>query len=86
MLFNFNLYSSLLLIGVVQGGVYSLLLIFRGRKEGARSDYWMAGILFLLVLFVSQWMLGFAGKGRRIKCPTHLLCICQTSHFYFVFV
>ena len=61
MLFNFNLYSSLLLIGVVQGGVYSLLLIFRGRKEGARSDYWMAGILFLLVLFVSQWMLGFAG-------------------------
>lgn len=61
MYFEFNIYSSLLLIGVVQGLVYSLLLLARGRKEGARADYWMAGLLALLSLFVSQWMLGFAG-------------------------
>ena len=61
MLFEFNLYSSLLLIGVVQGIVYGILLVARGRKEGARADYWMAGLLLLLALFVSQWMLGFAG-------------------------
>lgn len=61
MFFEFNIYSSLLLIGVVQGLVYSLLLLARGRREGARADYWMAGLLALLSLFVSQWMLGFAG-------------------------
>lgn len=61
MLFNFNVYSSLLLIGVVQGAVYSLLLFLRGRKEGAHADYWMAGLLLFLSVFVSQWMLGFAG-------------------------
>ncbi|MCB0564549.1 MAG: helix-turn-helix transcriptional regulator [Phaeodactylibacter sp.] len=61
MLFQFNVFSSLLLIGVTQGIVYSLLLLVRGRQEGARADYWMAGLLLLLSLFVSQWMLGFAG-------------------------
>lgn len=37
--FEFSIYSSLLLIGVVQGLVYSLLLLARGRREGARADY-----------------------------------------------
>ncbi len=61
MLFQFNIYSSLLLIGFVQGIVYGFLLLLRGRREGSRADFWMAGILLLLALFVSQWMLGFAG-------------------------
>lgn len=61
MLFEFNPYSSLLLIGFTQGLVYTILLLIRGRQEGMKADYWMAGILFLLTLFVSQWMLGFAG-------------------------
>lgn len=61
MLFDFNQYSSLLLIGFCQGLVYTILLLIRGRQEGTKADYWMAGILFLLTLFVSQWMLGFAG-------------------------
>ena len=61
MLFNFNIYSSLLLIGVLQGVVYSGLLLWRGKREGSVADFLMAAILLSLSIYVTQWMLGFAG-------------------------
>lgn len=61
MLFEFNIYSSLLLIGVCQGIVYSSLLLWRGKREGSVADFLMAAILITLSIYVSQWMLGFAG-------------------------
>ena len=59
--FEFNQYSSLLLIGVLQGFIYASILIYRGIKEERKADILMALILITLSLFVSQWMLGFAG-------------------------
>lgn len=61
MLFNFNLYSSLLLIGVFHGFVYGILLLIKGFREDSISDKLLALILFTMSIFVSQWMLGFAG-------------------------
>lgn len=60
-MFNFNFYSSLLLIGFVQAITYSFLLINRGKKEERIADYLAAAILIVGALYVAQWMLGFAG-------------------------
>jgi len=61
MWFTFNLYSSLLLIGVFQGLIYATLMGIRGWKDDRKSDLIIAAILMTLSLYVSQWMLGFAG-------------------------
>ena len=60
-MFNFNFYSSLLLIGFVQAIIYSILLLNRGKREERIADYFAAGILIVGALYVAQWMLGFAG-------------------------
>jgi len=61
MRFDFNLYSSLLLLGLLQGFLYTILLFIRGAREGRRSDRWLALLLLLSCIFLSNWMLGFAG-------------------------
>ncbi len=61
MLFDFNVHSSLLLIGCVQALVFAGLLGARGVQSGRLSDRLAALILVLGTLFVTQWMLGFAG-------------------------
>ena len=59
--FEFNAYSSLLLIGCVQALLFSVLLLHRSYRSGRPSDLLAALILMVGGLFVSQWMLGFAG-------------------------
>ncbi|OYU82475.1 MAG: AraC family transcriptional regulator [Flavobacterium sp. BFFFF2] len=61
MLFQFNFYSSLLLISFSQGIIYSLLLLIKGLKTENRSNYWLSLFLLLCSLYVAPWMLGFAG-------------------------
>lgn len=61
MLFNFSQYSSLLLIGFVQGVVYSILLLRRAAREDRMSDRLLAALLILVNMHIAQYMLGFAG-------------------------
>ena len=59
--FSFGLYSSLLLPLVLQGLLFSGLLMVRGLRQGRLSDRLLAILLLLLTLRPLHWMLGFAG-------------------------
>lgn len=61
MYFQFGLRSSLLLIFFVHGLVYAILLWRKGVVNETVSDKWLSAFLFLCVLYISPWMLGFAG-------------------------
>lgn len=61
MLFQFNFYSSLLLIFVVHGLVYAAMCWRKSRQAEHPSYAWLALYLVLSVLFVVPWMVGFAG-------------------------
>lgn len=59
--FDFGPYSSLLLPLVLQGLIFSLLLMWRGWREDRLADRLLALLLGLLTLRPLHWMLGFAG-------------------------
>jgi hypothetical protein len=59
--FHFNQYSSLLLPGWIQGVVFFVLLFGRSLKWERPADRFGALLLLACTLYVSQWMLGFAG-------------------------
>ena len=59
--FEFNFYSSLLLPLVIQGLVFSVILLFRGWRENRLADKLLAILIFTLSIRVANWMLGFAG-------------------------
>lgn len=61
MLFEFNRYSALLLLGFLQGLIFLLLSLVRWKREERPSDAWLALLLGLCCLYVANWMLGFAG-------------------------
>ncbi len=61
MLFQFNRFSSLLLIFFVHGLVYAILLYRKGVLNESRSDKWLSLFLLLCILYIAPWMVGFAG-------------------------
>jgi AraC-like DNA-binding protein len=61
MLFDFNIYSSLLLIFFVHGVVYAILCWRKAIQNEDRSNYWLGVFLFLCSLYIFPWMMGFAG-------------------------
>lgn len=61
MLFEFGFYSSLLLIFFVHGFVYAILLWRKSVLNETASDKWLSIFLFLSILYIAPWMLGFAG-------------------------
>ncbi len=61
MLFEFNFYSSLLLITFSQGILYSFLLAKKGVNQKDKSNYWLSAFIFCCSLYIAPWMLGFAG-------------------------
>ncbi len=61
MVYNFNFYSSLLLITFSQGLIYSVLLLKKAIQTNNKPNYWLSIFVFLCSLFVAPWMLGFAG-------------------------
>ena len=69
MLFDFNLYSSLLLVFFVHILVYSFMLWRRGLKQESTSDQLLGTFLLLAALYVIPWMTGFAGWYNGFKGP-----------------
>lgn len=61
MVFDFNLFSSLLLVFFVHILVYSIMLWRRGLKHESTSDKLLGTFLLLAGLYVVPWMTGFAG-------------------------
>jgi AraC-like DNA-binding protein len=61
MRYDFNFYSSILLIFFVHGLVYSVLLFRKGIINENVSDKWLAVFLLLCSFYIAPWMLGFAG-------------------------
>lgn len=90
MRFDFNFYSSLLLLFFIHGLVYSFLLLKKGIITENKSNYWLSFFLLLCSLFLAPWMLGFAGwydnqPYRNILFYTpfqHLFLIGPTIFFY----
>lgn len=92
MLFHFNQHSSLLLIGFLQGLVFTALLWKRGVQEERLSDKLMAALLLLSCFHIAQYMLGFAGwydshdaySSFMFYFPFHnFLLIAPVIYFYF---
>jgi AraC-like DNA-binding protein len=61
MRYDFNFYSSLLLITFSQGLLYSILLLKKGIQNEDKSSFWLSFFVFLCSIYVAPWMLGFAG-------------------------
>ncbi len=61
MRFDFNFYSSILLIFFVHGLIYAAMLYRKGNRTETKSNKWLSLFLLLCILYVSPWMLGFAG-------------------------
>jgi len=61
MRFDFNFYSSILLIFFVHGLVYALLLLRKAVVNNTVSEKWLSLFLLLCILYITPWMLGFAG-------------------------
>lgn len=61
MRFEFDFYSSLLLIFFVHGLVYAILLYRKAIINNTAADKWLSAFLVLCILHISPWMLGFAG-------------------------
>ena len=61
MRFDFNFYSSILLIFFVHGLVYALLLFRKAVLNNTLSEKWLSLFLLLCIFYIAPWMLGFAG-------------------------
>ncbi len=61
MAFDFNLYSTPLLFGFVQGWVYAVLFWLRGWRQGRLSDVLFGCLLVTFVFEIWEYMLGFGG-------------------------
>ena len=90
MQYDFNFYSSLLLITFSQGIIYSILILKKAIQTSSKPDYWLSLFVFLCSLFIAPWMLGFAGwydnqpyRNFMFFVPfQHLLFIGPVLFFY----
>ena len=91
--FEFNFYSSLLLIFFVHGFVYAFLFFRKAWQNQSASDGWMGFYLLMCILYICPWMLGFAGWYDGLSClecrnflfymPTqHTLLMGPVVYFY----
>ncbi len=83
MLFEFGFYSSLLLIFFVHGSVYAFLCLRKSWQNGSRSNYWLGIFLFLCVLYIFPWMVGFAGWYDH-QPYRDLLFYTPFQHLFFI--
>ncbi|MFK7971704.1 MAG: helix-turn-helix domain-containing protein [Bacteroidia bacterium] len=58
--FHFNQYSSILLIGWLQGMIFAVMLWLRSYRWDRIADRFAALLIFVCCTYVAQWMLGFA--------------------------
>jgi AraC-like DNA-binding protein len=61
LLFDFSQKSSLLLIFFFHGLVFSILLFRKGYQNDQQESRWLAGLILLCTLYISPFMLGYAG-------------------------
>lgn len=61
MRFDFNFFSSLLLISFSQGLLYSFLLFIKAARTGNKPNYWLSIFILFCSFYIAPWMLGFAG-------------------------
>lgn len=61
MTFDFNIYSTPLLFGFVQGWLYAILLWVRGWREERLSDLLLGWVLVGCCFNIWEYMLGFGG-------------------------
>lgn len=83
MLFDFNRFSSLLLIFFVHGFVYAALLYRKSLIQDTRSDKWLSLFLFLCILYITPWMVGFAG-WYDTQPYRDILFYFPFQHLYFI--
>jgi AraC-like DNA-binding protein len=83
MLFQFNFYSSLLLIFFIHGLVYAILLWRKSIKNESMSDRWLSLFLFFCIIYIAPWMLGFAGWYDTQPYRDYLFYI-PFQHLYFI--
>ncbi len=83
MLFEFNRYSSLLLIFFVHGLVYAILLYRKSIINETRSDKWLSLFLLLCILYIAPWMIGFAG-WYDTQPYRDILFYVPFQHLYFI--
>jgi AraC-like DNA-binding protein len=91
MRYDFNFYSSILLIFFVHGLVYSALLFRKGIINENVSDKWLAIFLLLCSFYIAPWMLGFAGwydhqplRDIMFYVPMQLLYFIGPVIFFYV--
>ena len=90
MTFNFNFYSSLLLIFVSNGLLYSFLILKKAVQKQSRANKWLSLFVFLCSLYIMPWMLGFSGwydqqpyRDFMFYMPfQHLFFIGPVLYFY----
>jgi AraC-like DNA-binding protein len=83
MLFEFSFYSSLLLMFFVHGLVYTILLWRKSLVNDTVSDKWLSILLFLSILYITPWMLGFAG-WYDIQPYRDILFYVTFQHLFFI--
>jgi AraC-like DNA-binding protein len=83
MRFDFNFYSSLLLIFFVHGLVYALLLFRKGIQNESQSNKWLSLFLLLCILYIAPWMLGFADWYDN-QPYRDILFYVPMQHLYFM--
>lgn len=59
--FDYNQKSSVLLIFSFHAVIFSFLLLKKGIQEGKNDSKWLAALVFLGGLYISPFMLGYAG-------------------------
>ena len=83
MRFDFNFYSSLLLIFFVHGIVYAILMFRKGVINETVSDKWLSLFLLLCILYIAPWMIGFAGWYDN-QPYRDILFYTPLQHLYFL--
>lgn len=61
MLFDFSLKSSFLMLFFFHGLVFAVLLFIKGIQTNNKPALWLSAFTFLCVLYISPFMLGYAG-------------------------
>ncbi len=81
--YDFNFYSSLLLIFFSNGLLYCVLLLKKGILNDNRSNKWLSFFIFLCSLYIAPWMLGFAGWYDN-QPYRDILFYIPFQHLYFL--
>ncbi|MEO0045125.1 MAG: hypothetical protein RL705_316 [Bacteroidota bacterium] len=61
MFFDFDVKSALLLVFFIHGIVFSILLWIKGKEDDDKPSIWLSVFTILCALYISPFMLGYAG-------------------------